>query len=90
MLKRRHLSGTGIAARLYLPTRQLERAALKRWHIWHFSTQGLPKILVAKNSRGLLHRVFTLIPPKAGRLFSVALSVASPERNTHPLGGALP
>ncbi len=26
-----------------LPT-QLRRAALRRWYIWHFSTQGLPEV----------------------------------------------
>jgi hypothetical protein len=54
------LSGIAIAGNLYLPTHQLGRAALKRWRIWHFSTQGLPRSIVANKPRGLLPHVFTL------------------------------
>ena len=35
------------------------RAALWRWYIWHFSTQGLPDINIPVNSRELLPHVFT-------------------------------
>jgi len=43
--------------------------------MWHFSVQGLPLQHVAMPKRELLPHVFTLIKPKARRLFSVALSV---------------
>jgi hypothetical protein len=58
-----------------LPTLYLGRAVLKRYYTWHFSMQGLPACDVTIKSCGLLPHIFTLISPKAGQLFSVALSV---------------
>ena len=89
-----HLSAMNIAVHLYLPTldrvrpwRIIERAALNRSYTWHFSTQGLPFYPVTRAERGLLPHIFTLILPKARRLFSVALSVRC--YTTRLLAGAL-
>jgi len=35
--------------------------------IWPCSRRGLPALPITGQSRGLLHHVFTLTPPKAGR-----------------------
>jgi hypothetical protein len=64
-----HLSCLNITAEILLPTLQrsrqvaasIERAALRRWCTWHYSTQGLPVALVTPNNRELLPPVFTLI-----------------------------
>jgi len=50
-------------------------ACAVRRPMWHFSMQGLPSCQVTLTGRELLPHVFTLVPPKAGQLFSVALSV---------------
>ena len=59
------------------------RAGKKSGFTWHFSAQGLPKILITKYSRELLPHVFTITSPRpspeGGRirqLFSVALSIS--------------
>ena len=46
-----------------LPTQKLGRAALKRFYMWHCSTQGLPAIPVTRESRELLPHIFTLTLP---------------------------
>ena len=47
----------------------------KPGYTWHYSTQGLPTIVITYNHRELLPHVFTLIHTVLrGRLFSVALS----------------
>ncbi len=102
-----HLSCSGIAAGVLLRTRGCARCRTWREQrslhppIPHCSTQGLPAIIVANKSRGLLPHIFTLTPSlhdrrgMAGRLFSVALSVApgtllcSVNRGPQPLAGAL-
>ncbi len=65
-----HLSCHNITVMILLPTlqrcrgviRDIERAALRRWYMWHYSTQGLPTNTVTRNNRALLPHVFTLIP----------------------------
>ena len=58
-----HLSAPNITVEMLLPTRQLVRAALKRWPMWHYSMQGLPAAIVANNCRELLPHVFNLTLP---------------------------
>ena len=41
-----HLSSLTIASEVLLPTLELERVALKRSYTWHYSTQGLPDLLI--------------------------------------------
>ena len=41
-----HLSSFIITAEVMLPTLELERVALKRSYTWHYSTQGLPDLLI--------------------------------------------
>lgn len=41
-----HLSSFNITAEVMLPTLELERVALKRSYTWHYSTQGLPNLLI--------------------------------------------
>jgi hypothetical protein len=41
-----HLSSFNITAEIMLPTLELERVALKRSYTWHYSTQGLPDLLI--------------------------------------------
>ena len=57
-----HLSCPGITAGILLPTLQLGRATLKRWYTWHYSTQGLPVMIVTNQNRELLPHVFNLTP----------------------------
>ncbi len=103
-----HLSAIAIAYYLFLPTLESiciaakqRRAAFYDSYTWHFSTQGLPAIFVAKYGRSLLHYIFTLTPAlQQWRLFSVALSVTSSTvllvitptmaNCTRPLAGGLP
>ena len=61
-----HLSGPAITDGILLPTLQLGRAALKRWYTWHYSTQGLPVMIVTNPYRELLPHVFTFVPIKTG------------------------
>ena len=41
-----HLSSLNITAEVMLPTLELERVALMRSYTWHYSTQGLPNLLI--------------------------------------------
>jgi hypothetical protein len=41
-----HLSSLNITAEVMLPTLELERVALKRSYTWHYSTQGLPELII--------------------------------------------
>ena len=41
-----HLSSLNITAEVMLPTLELERVALKRSYTWHYSSQGLPNLLI--------------------------------------------
>jgi len=67
-----------------LPTRKLERAALKRFLTRHCSTQGLPATYITANCCELLPHIFTLALNPSPRvekgierqLFSVALSLS--------------
>jgi len=43
-----------------LPTLKLERAALKRFYMWHCSTQGLPATYITANCCELLPHIFTV------------------------------
>ena len=49
------------------------RAALQRWHTWHFSMQGLPFPTVACRDRGLLPHVFTITLRKPVKDFGRSL-----------------
>ena len=40
----------------------IERAALRRRYMWHYSTQGLPNLSITAKTRELLPHVFNLTP----------------------------
>ena len=41
-----HLSSLSITTEVMLPTLELERVVLKRSYTWHYSTQGLPELII--------------------------------------------
>ena len=64
-----YLGQPSLADSICLPTR-LRRALLRHRYIWHFSTQGLPRLIVANQPRRLLPYVFTIASCKRlGRYF---------------------
>jgi hypothetical protein len=55
------------------------RAALRRWYMWHYSTQGLPVTIITNRYRELLPHIFIFTgfeKSNLGQLFSVALSLS--------------
>jgi hypothetical protein len=55
-----YLAGALLQQSCCLPF-SIGRVALKRWYTWHYSTQGLPLVIITYYDRELLPHVFTLI-----------------------------
>lgn len=71
-----HLSRPTVTSRLKRPTRGL--SGRLRPPIWSCSTWGFPCLYRHRHSGALLPHRFALTGPKAGGMFSVALSVGFP------------
>ena len=57
-----HLSSFIITDKVLLPTLELERVVLQRSFTWHYSTQGLPEIIITYYFCALLPHIFTFSP----------------------------
>jgi len=73
---------------LTLPAAEMNSTACKPGYTWHYSTQGLPGLLITEQTCELLPHIFTLIPALTGTV--IFCGTFSPTGRDRPLTGVLP